>query len=250
MKAKLACLVAVLVLSASALRADSDKTSWSVTTSVQNKYLNLAGVDLSDGRPTITTAIQGTQGDRFFGFWGSTGMSAAGPHASASANEYHLFAGLNHEFGPVRYTASAAYFAFANLRRSDDDIYVLDQRISWFEAPFVQPYVMIRAFNQVTHSSPGPGWFGWVGLQHTEKIRNQGFNLDLSAGYSDGPMNRPSGPVFCRITCSTSIKLDDEFKLTPAILFQVPIGSQRHEPRAFTRSNQTVASLALTWTPR
>lgn len=222
---------------------------WSLDTQFRTEYLGGIGQVFYD-KPIWVNDISVSYGDWFAGTWISTALGGDA-YGSTFGDEVDLYAGWGHTYDWLRLQVSASYFMICELDDLGNDLWVVDGEASFPKVRFVQPYVAMRSFNQVSSRSPQRGWYGWAGLRRTQPtgLHFHGdelkLKLDLKAGYSDGVLGRDPGPVFGRITSALPFKLSDHATLTPSLVWQVPIGSQAKTARPHTKEHEVVGALSL-----
>ncbi len=224
------CLLTCLFTSITLFASDADKAKLESTnsvpsefsgfasTGVESQYLGRIGAVFSD-KPISVNIIEVDYKDFYLGAWNATGLSAR-EYGKTYADEWDLYGGWAHNFGPVKLDLSASYFALAELGQSADDMWITEQEISFPKFPFVQPYVRSRYFGSVADAWK-PGWFVFGGVRKSIDLGNGAakrpymLNLDLSTAYSAGALHDFSGFVYGRLSASLDVPLSKRLTLSP-----------------------------------
>ncbi len=225
----------------------SADTVWSA--SLYPKYLGTIGSVIYD-HPIIVNEATVSMQSEYAGIWNATHLGP-GAYGKTYGDETDLYAGWLHRFGAVTYDVTALYFIIADLRRINDDLFVIDQKITLSALRALTPYIKLRSMNAVGRSSPEGGWFFWAGVSRSQdigpRIRSRPIRIDCdgSVAYSDGPLGKSPGPVFARITMDLNLPISRRFACMPSIVWQRPLGNQAHLRHPFTNSNQLVWGITV-----
>ncbi|HEY0907775.1 MAG TPA: hypothetical protein VGE35_00320 [Candidatus Paceibacterota bacterium] len=237
-------LILSLTLCVSRLQAADSKMSWSLTTSVLSQYIGEGGSVFSED-PELITDLIAFKGDWYAGLWVATGLKG-GSYTKSYANDYDPYVGWARAFGPVKYEITAIYFAISDLRLIRDDIWVLDQKVSFSKCPVVQPYIKVRSAFEIGSKSFERGMFVWAGIGKSIALGESKLSLDLSTAYSDGAYGKDSGWIFGRAYAGLTMPLSKNLSVMPSFMYQVPASGQKGNPRGFTNGNEVVAGISIT----
>ena len=224
---------------------------WSWETQVRSEYIGRIGVVFYD-KPLLVNDITLSYGDFNVGVWNSTGLGGQ-KYGSTFADETDLYVGWGHTYDWIRFQVVGAYFFIKDLDNLKNDLWIVEPEISLPKVPFVQPYLSIRSFNQVTSESPGSGWFTWVGLRRTQPLgfrigqQDMSLKFDLMAAYSDGALGKDPGPVFGRLTVGMPVGITKHLTAMPSILWQTPIDNQEKHRRPYTTQDEVAGYLSFRW---
>ena len=241
-------LAASLLLSGQAI-AQEDAPHWSVNSGIFSKYLGTIGGVFYDD-PILVTDLTVSHGDYYAGIWNSTRLGS-GKYGKTFGDEYDFYAGWSHDIGPVKYEITGMYFLIADLAKLNDDLWVIDQKLSMPSCPVFQPYVKVRAFNTVGADSPTGGFFFWAGVNRSQPtgLMAHGqeviLDVELATAYSDGPLGKTPGSVFARLTLGTTIPLSERLSLKPSAVWQTTIGGQKDYAHPLTTKTEVVCGLSL-----
>ena len=233
-----------------AAHAADQKVTWITSTGVQSEYLAKIGVILSDS-PVSISFVEANYKDFYGGLWNATTLGGD-EYGTTYGDEWDIYGGWAHTFGPVKLNLSAAYFAMTELDETSDDMWVTDQELSLPKMPFVQPYIASRYFGSVG-SSWREGWFVFGGLRKSITLgqwtakRPVALNLEASTAYSAGALRDFTGFVYGRFTTSLDIPLSKSVTLSPNLVYQIPASGQRNNPNGFTDRNKFVFGGKITW---
>lgn len=235
------------LLGCCASSAQPSTFQYSLNSGVFTKYLGTIGGVFYDS-PIIVNDITAAHGDFYLGMWNSTALGH-GKYGETFGNEYDFYAGWSHKVGRVRYDVTGMYFLIARLSALNDDLWVIDQKVSFPDCPVVQPYVKLRFFNTVGRNSPSGGVFVWGGLSRQQPIgifsrgRKMNVAIDLSAAYSDGPLGKTPGPVFGRLAIAPLLFVSERVSVSPSVVVQMPLGGQKNFSHPLTTRTEIVWGL-------
>jgi len=219
---------------------------------VFSKYLGTIGGVFYDN-PIAVIDLTISRGPYYVGLWNSTKLGP-GKYGKTFGDEYDIYAGWSHDFGDLRYEVTAMYFLIADLARLNDDLWVIDQKLSLPKCLGASPYVKVRCFNRVGSNSPEGGLFLWAGLSRTLetdiKLRGRTLTIDLdgTTAYSDGPLGKTPGAVFARLTLGASIPIMATPTLRPSVVIQTPISGHEKVAHPLTTKTEVVWGLTLNTT--
>lgn len=232
---RMVAVVAVSVLLVTIQVYGEDYFSGFFKTGPQSEYLARSGATFSKD-PIWVNIVEADYKGFYLGVWNSTGLSEH-RYGGTYADEYDLYGGWTHKFGPVALDLSATYFALTELDQSDDDMWITEQEISLYKFPFVQPYIRSRYFGSVGGDCWRTGWFVFGGVRKSiiliEQIdpnkRPVRLNLDFSTAYSTGAIRHFNGFVYGRGTLCLEIPLSKRVTLIPNMIYQVAAPGEREE---------------------
>lgn len=231
-------------------QAADQGVTWVASTGIQSEYLARIGVILSTS-PVSINFVEADYKDFYGGVWNATSLGGR-RYGTTYADEWDVYGGWAHSFGPIKLDLSGAYFALAQLDKMSDDMWIAEQELSVPKMPFIQPYIRSRYFGSVD-SYWKPGWFVFGGLRksitfgHSASKRPFSLNLDASTAYSAGALHDFSGFVYARFSTSLDIPLSKHTTLSPNLIYQVAAPGQRSDPNGFTDGNKLVYGLSLKW---
>lgn len=223
--------------------AADNSLSGFVSTGVQSEYLVRIGTIFSKS-PILVNVVEVDYEDYYLGIWNSTGLTRH-QYGSTYADEWDLYGGWAHSFGPIKLDLSGSYFGLSKLDHIRDDMWIAEQEISYPKFPFFQPYVRSRYFGSVDGARK-PGWFVFGGLRknmsfgHSFAERPFSLNLDASTAYGAGALHDFNGFVYGRLYASLDIPLSKSMTIGPNLIYQVAVPGQRSDPNGFTDGNKFV----------
>lgn len=233
------------------LAAEDGVWSFGFETQVRSEYLAKIGLVLYD-KPIVVNDISVSYDSFFGGVWNATALGNES-YGSTFGDETDLYVGWAHQYDWIKFKTLGSVFFLKHLSLIKDDIWILEQEVSFPKVPIFQPYVTGRIFGEISDSSPERGAFLWAGLRRSQPL---GFNLagepaklnfDWMNGYSDGALHRDPGFVFSRVTFELPLKISKNLELVPSALFQVPIFGQASHDRSYTKRNEAEMQIALRW---
>lgn len=233
-------VLSILIIGTSIGRADQEEPSIYVKHTLSRYYLGSVGADFSDGHPSLSSEVTVSKGDFYVGLW-----MATGPGHAKYKEDWDPYIGFVHRHSCIRYEATVTYFVLSDLAHMDDDLWVIDQKVSLTTMHAIQPYMKVRAFNKVGSRSFESGWFGWVGLEYKRPIGKSMLRTDLSLAESDGPFGKTPGSVYYRAVLSYSYNLTKTVTITPSFVYQVPTGRQQSARVPFVTKNQFLWGISV-----
>ncbi len=224
--------------------------SWSSSTGVSSEYLAQIGATLSKS-PISVNIIEADYKNFYLGIWNATSLGGR-KYGSTYGDEWDLYGGWSHMFGPMKLDLSGSYFALYELDKTRDDMWITDQILSLPKMPFVEPYIKSRYFGSVG-SFWKPGWFGFIGLRksipfgHGLAGRPYTLNIDASTAYDFGALTDYKGFVYYRFTTGLDIPLSKRATLAPYLLYQLSAPGEKFNPKGFTHGDKFVYGVTLKW---
>ena len=249
MRKSLLFIMLCACISLQAQAADQGVT-WVASTSVQSEYLGRIGPIFSEDPISVNFVEVGYKGF-YGGIWNSTSLGGS-KYGTTYGDEWDVYGGWAHKFGPFKLDLSASYFTLAQLNKISDDMWIAEQELSIPGMPFVQPYIRARYFGSVDDYWRS-GWFVFGGLRksvpfgHSFASRPFSLNIDVSTAYAAGGIRDFTGFVKGRLTTSLDIPLSKRVTLSPNLIYQVAAPGQRNDPNGFVKGNDLVYGLSLKW---
>lgn len=248
MKTTIVSLITALfgVLFAKADQGSDSLLSGSFTTKLNTAYIGKIGTVFYRSPTSVNILDINIGKDWTAELWSSTALGGEG-YGKTHGDEIDLLVTWHHQFRDFKVSLTGGYFAIKDLGDFKNDLWIAEAEIVYTKYAYFQPYVSARYFGQITSKSPDTGWFGWAGVRGSFKtgIPRTKLTTDVSIAYSDGALGRDAGLVFCRAVIGLPIQVSKRMTITPSVLLQTPIGSQRSNLHRYTDRNEVVGSLAF-----
>lgn len=151
----------------------------------------------------------------------------------------------------VRLNAMVLYDAISEIERVDDDVVQQYLRVELTRIPFAQPYVEGYNWFKTGNKAPSTGYFLRAGIHRQQPLgfsfrgSEMKLGIDVSAGGgSEGLFGTSAGLAYYRAVLSMAFKINDHWKVTPAIIGQLP-GRGQDENRAFVDHSRLFYNLTV-----
>ncbi len=231
------------------LCAEEQTVAYTFKTGIASEYLGAIG-PVFYKQPVAVSEMSVGYGDWYVGVWNSTGLGGTA-YGKTYGDEFDLYAGWAHRFGPVKVDVSSSYYAVASLDTMKDDVWVVESILSVPTFPFVEPYIHVRYFGQVGSESPQTGFFWFAGIRKYVSLcdgfadRPVTLMLQASTAYAAGALKDSTGFVYGRLTSALDIPLSKKWTMSPEVVYQIAAPGQRSDPFGFTDGNKLVFKLSV-----
>ncbi len=214
--------------------ASPPSTFWVWDSTVATKYLGdyLGGIFYDGPQLQIDLSYnhRDAHGVTTIGTW----MARPLDNTKFNANfgdQYNLYLSRSLELSEdLKVTVGSCYYGLYDLGHMRDDMVDFSIRADFPSVPIVQPYVFFDHFLSFSEASPENGSFAFAGLQRSQKLGDQtrvSLYFDYRVGYSGGCLNSRAGFEYQRLSASLVWKVTEKLSITPTLIGQIPIGTDR-----------------------
>lgn len=162
-------------------------------------------------------------------------------------DEYDAYVSQSYKVGKdLVLSGTVSYQAIYDLANFADDLVLLAVRVDAPSVPFAQPYICFNEFVGWSDSASLSGWFIYGGLQREQKLwgwKSASLHLDYRIGYSGGALGSNLGFEYQRLQASVPIKLGRNLVVSPSVIGQAPLESNR----TFALKAQLFFMLSAKW---